>query len=59
MSDDKKDGGELGAYHHRGHAVHARAVLDKLRDYLPVGQSAVIIPDPKLNFPPPTLKSRS
>ena len=49
----------LGAYHHRGHAVHARAVLDKLRDYLPVGQIAVIIPDPKLNFPPPTLKSRS
>jgi len=54
-----EDGGELGAYHHRGHAVHARAVLDKLRDYLPVGQIAVIIPDPKLNFPPPTLKSRS
>ena len=54
-----EDGGELGAYHHRGHAVHAHAVLDKLRDYLPVGQIAVIIPDPKLNFPPPTLKSRS
>jgi hypothetical protein len=51
-----EDGGELGAYHHRGHAVHARAVLDKLRDYLPVGQTAVVIPDPKLNFPPPTLK---
>jgi hypothetical protein len=54
-----EDGGELGAYHHRGHAVHARAVLDKLRDYLPVGQIAVVIPDRKLSFPPPTLKSRS
>lgn len=54
-----EDGGELGAYHHRGHAVHARAVLDKLRDYLPVGQIAAIIPDAKLNFPPPTIKSRS
>ncbi|HEX7842354.1 MAG TPA: hypothetical protein VF469_33005 [Kofleriaceae bacterium] len=52
-----EDGGELGAYHHRGYAVHARAVLDKLRDYLPVGQTAVIIPDDKLNFPPPKLKA--
>jgi hypothetical protein len=54
-----EDGGELGAYHHRGHATHARAVLDKLRDSLPVGQVAVVIPDSKLNFPPPTLKVRS
>jgi hypothetical protein len=51
-----EDGGELGAYHHRGHAVRARAVLEKLRDYLPVGQVAVIIPDPKLGFAPPTLE---
>ena len=37
-----EDGGELGAYHHRGHAVHARAVLDKLRDYLPeIGRAHV------------------
>jgi hypothetical protein len=54
-----EDGGELGAYHHRGHAVHSRSVLDKLRDYLPVGQTAVVIPDTKLNFPPPTLKRHS
>jgi len=53
-----EDGGELGAYHHRGHAAHARAVLDKLRDNLPVGQVAVVIPDPKLDHAPPTLKSR-
>lgn len=54
-----EDGGELGAYHHRGYAARARAVIDKLRGYLPVGQTAVVIPDAKLNFPPPTLKSRS
>jgi hypothetical protein len=53
-----EDRGELGAYHHRGHAVRARAVLEKLRDHLPVGQMPVVIPDPKLIQPPPTLKRR-
>jgi hypothetical protein len=54
-----EDGGELGAYHHRGHAVGTRAVLEKLRDYLPVGQVAVVVPDGKLNHPPPIIKRRS
>jgi hypothetical protein len=53
-----EDGGELGAYHHRGHARQARAVLEKLRDYLPIGQVAVVISDKKLTFPPPNLKRR-
>lgn len=43
-----EDGGELGAYHHRFHTLIERAVGEKLRDHLPLGQEAVLIPDPLL-----------
>lgn len=42
------DGGELGAFHDRYLSLLAEAVVDKLRDYLPVGQQAVYIPDPRM-----------
>lgn len=43
-----EDGGEMGAFHDRHFSLLADAVVDKLRDYLPVGQEAVYIPDPRL-----------
>jgi hypothetical protein len=53
-----EDGGEVGAYHHRGYALRERALLDKLRAYLPAGQTAVIVPDDTLRCPPPTVIKR-
>lgn len=47
-----EDAGEMGAYHRRAYALRETAVLDKLKDYLPVGVEAVLIPDTRLNeFP--------
>ncbi len=43
-----EDGGELGVFHDQHLGLLAEAVIDKLRDYLPVGQTAVSIPDPRL-----------
>lgn len=47
-----EDGGEMGAYHHKRYRLQGEAVLDKLKDYLPVGMEAVLIPGPQLNQPP-------
>ena len=41
-----EDGGEMGAYHRDRHVLKEWALLEKLSDYLPVGQRAVIVPDP-------------
>jgi hypothetical protein len=43
-----EDGGEMGAYHRDYLSLLAEAVVDKLRDYLPVGLQAVVIPDTRL-----------
>lgn len=43
-----EDGAEMGAYHHRYHSLLADAVEGKLKDYLPLGSVAVVIPDPNL-----------
>jgi hypothetical protein len=48
-----EDGGELGAYHHRHHALRIRALADKLDEFIPLGQTAVIVYDPSLNCAPP------
>jgi hypothetical protein len=50
-----EDGGELGAFHDRHHALRWSAVHDKLQDFLPVGREEVLIPDPRLLAPPPSL----
>jgi hypothetical protein len=40
-----EDGGEMGAFHHRGYVLAWQAVTRKLLDYLPVGMNAALIPD--------------
>lgn len=42
------DGEELGAFHALHLGLLAEAVVDKLRDYLPIGQQAVCIPDVRM-----------
>lgn len=48
-----EDGGEMGAYHEKRYCLGREAVIDKLGDYLPVGISAVLIPDERLLCAPP------
>lgn len=49
-----EDGGEMGAYHAWRYVAEAAAVIDKLKDFLPVGIDAVLIPDERLLCKPPT-----
>ena len=51
-----EDGGEMGAYHAWRYVAGAAAVIDKLKDFLPVGVEAVLIPDERLLCKPPTLQ---
>jgi hypothetical protein len=48
-----EDGGEMGACHHKLYSLKAEAVLDKMREFLPVGIEPVLIPDPRLLHVPP------
>jgi hypothetical protein len=48
-----EDGGEMGAYHHSRYCLRTAAILEKLRDFLPVGIEAVLATDPRLLTPPP------
>ena len=43
-----EDGGEMGAYHVRQNNLLLDAVQDKLKEFLPVGIEAVILPDMRL-----------
>jgi hypothetical protein len=52
-----EDGGELGAYHHQRLSLRWDAVQDKLKEYLPFGMEAVLIPDVRLSCAPPTQKA--
>ncbi len=47
-----EDGGEMGAFHHRYYCLQAAAVLDKVKDFLPLGLEAILIPDRRLLQPP-------
>jgi hypothetical protein len=47
-----EDGGEMGAYHGWRYCLRNRAVLVKLKDYLPLGIEPVLIPDERLHVPP-------
>ena len=38
-----EDGGELGAYHHQRHVLRELAALDKMREFLPVTQTPVLV----------------
>lgn len=48
-----EDGGEMGAYHHKCYSLKAEAVLDKMREFLPVGIEPVLIQDTRLLRVPP------
>ncbi len=48
-----EDGGEMGAGHHRHFSLKAAAVLDKMREFLPVGIEPVLIQDSRLWEVPP------
>lgn len=43
-----EDGGEMGAFHHRHYSLKMVAVLEKMREFLPVGIEPVLIPDTRL-----------
>jgi hypothetical protein len=43
-----EDGGEMGAYHDRYYSLRPVAVVDKVRDHIPLGMEPVVIPDPRL-----------
>jgi hypothetical protein len=43
-----EDGGEMGAYHRDRHCLQRAAVVEKLKDFLPVGIDAALVPDPRL-----------
>ena len=48
-----EDGSEMGAYHHRYYSLKWEAVLDKMREFLPVGIDPVLIQDARLLQVPP------
>jgi hypothetical protein len=43
-----EDGGEMGAYHGRYYSLGLLAVVDKLRDHIPLGMEPVVILDMRL-----------
>ncbi len=47
-----EDGGEMGAHHGWRYSLLMAAVLDKLKEFLPVGMEAVIVPDLRLHRAP-------
>ncbi|GAB3255282.1 phage tail protein [Chitinimonas naiadis] len=61
QSDDRlrfgaEDGGEMGACHALAYTLREQAVIQKLRDTLPVGIEAVLAPDASLVCAPPLPK---
>lgn len=48
-----EDGGEMGAYHHKYYSLKVEAMLEKMREFLPVGIEPVIIYDAGLLRVPP------
>ena len=48
LLDGAEDGGELGAYHHRRYFLRDQAALARVREFLPAGMDAVLVPDERL-----------
>jgi hypothetical protein len=48
-----EDGGEMGAYHHKYYSLRTEAVLEKMREFLPVGIEPVLLQDTRLMQVPP------
>jgi hypothetical protein len=51
-----EDGGEMGVGHHRFYSLKAEAMLDKMREFLPIGIEPVLIHDSRLLSVPPEIK---
>jgi len=47
-----EDRGEMGAFHHRHYCLRELAIIDKLKEFLPLGIEAVLIPDQRLTQAP-------
>jgi hypothetical protein len=47
-----EDGGEMGAHHSWRYSLLMAAVLDKLKEFLPIGMEAVMVPDLRLHRTP-------
>lgn len=54
-----EDGAEMGVGHHKFYSLKAEAVLDKMREFLPVGIEPVLIQDERLLHLPPEIKHSS
>jgi hypothetical protein len=52
-----EDGGEMGVGHHRYYSLKAEAMLDKMREFLPIGIDPVLIHDQRLLRVPPEIKN--
>lgn len=48
-----EDGGEMGACHHKYYSLKAMAVIEKMKEFLPVGIEPVLIQDTRLLQVPP------
>ncbi|QSQ22774.1 hypothetical protein JY651_48075 [Pyxidicoccus parkwayensis] len=59
LLDGAEDGGELGAYRHRRYVLRDEAVLARLRESLPAGMSAILVPDDRLGVSLPVVTSPS
>jgi len=54
-----EDGGEMGACHHKYYSLKVESVLDKMREFLPVGIEPVLIFDTRLSHVPPEIINSS
>lgn len=54
-----EDGAEMGAHHHQYYSLKIEAVLEKIKEFLPVGIEPVLIQDQRLLKLPPEIKNTS
>jgi len=50
-----EDGGEMGAFHHKYYTLKTEAMLEKMREFLPVGIEPMLIHDTRLLQVPPEI----
>jgi len=50
-----EDGGEMGAFHHKYYTLKTEAMLEKMREFLPVGMEPVLVHDTRLLQVPPEI----
>lgn len=54
-----EDGAEMGVHHHQYYSLKIEAVLEKIKEFLPVGIEPVLIQDRRLLNLPPEIKNTS